>query len=87
MRNIRYIEVELDHFPRNQDGTDGDVVGECSICILAERVPTIQEAAEFCFEEMNRAGYEYVVNVLEIDEEEARSYVDPEQEKRVQVFK
>lgn len=83
---MRYFEIDFDNAPRNQDDWDGDCVGKCSICILGERTPTIQEAAEFCRKDMEEMGYEYVVNVKEISREEARTFIDKEDEGRVPVF-
>ena len=75
---MRYFEVEFANEPRNQEGWDGDCVGDYSICILGEKEPSIQEAAQFCRKDMEEMGYEYVVNVLEIDEEEAYKFFDME---------
>lgn len=84
---VRYFEIEFDNVPRNQEGWEGDTVGDYSICILGEREPTIQEATEFCKEDMKQMGYKYVVNVLEIDQEEARLFFDMEREKEFPVFR
>lgn len=84
---IRYFEIEFDNVPRNQEGWEGDTIGDYSICILGEREPTIQEATEFCKEDMKQMGYKYVVNVLEIDQEEARTFFDMEREKEFPVFR
>lgn len=83
---MKYFEIEFDNEPRNQDNCDGDVVGEYSICILGKDKPTIQEAADFCKRDMKKFGYKYVVNVLEIDQEEARTFFDMEREKEFPVF-
>lgn len=85
--SMRYFEIEFDNEPRNQENYDGTTIGEYSICILGEREPTIQEATEFCKEDMKQMGYKYVVNVLEIDQEEARTFFDMEREKEFPVFK
>ena len=84
---MRYFEIEFDNEPRNQENTDGDTIGDYSICILGEREPSIQEAAEFCKIDMEEMGYKYVVNVLEIPQEEARTFFDMEREKDFPIFK
>lgn len=84
---MKYFEIEFDNEPRNQDFAEGDTVGDYSICILGERQPSIQEAAEFCAADMDIMGYKYVVNVLEIDEEEARTFFDMERENEFPIFK
>ena len=71
---MRYFAIEFDKEPRNQDNLEGDTVGEYSICILGEREPSIQEAAEICSEDMKIMGCKYVVNVSEIEQEEARHF-------------
>lgn len=83
---MRYFEIEFDNEPRNQDGADGDCVGDYSICILGESEPTIQEASEFCKSDMEQMGYKYVVNVLEIDADEAHKFFDMEKEDEFPVF-
>lgn len=82
----RYFEIEFDHEPRNQKCIDGDVIGDYSICILGRREPSIEEATEFCKEDMKNMGYEYVVNVREIDEDEAHTFFDMERENEFPVF-
>ncbi len=84
---MRYFEIEFDNEPRNQDGAETETIGEYSICILGEREPSIKEAAEFCKEDMENMGYKYVVNVLEIDQSEARTFFDMEKEKEFPVFR
>ena len=85
---MRYFEIEFDNEPRNQEGYDGDCVGEYSICIQGEREPSIQEATEFCKSDMEHMGYKYVINVLEIDKEEASNFFDMENaEQRFPVFR
>ena len=83
---MRYFEIDFDNEPRNQDDMEGDYVGDCSICILGKRRPSVQEAAEFCKKDMQEMGYNYVVNVLEITEYEARTFFDMEKEKEFPVF-
>lgn len=81
----RYFEIEFDNFTRNRD-TDGDIVGDYSICIIGVRKPTIQEAEQFCKHDMEITGYKYVVNVLEIDREAAHKFFDMENEDRLPIF-
>ena len=83
---MKYFEIEFSNEPRNQDNSEGDTVGDYSICIIADRKPS-EEAADFCSEDMRKMGYKYVVNVLEICEEEAHSFFDMEKEKDFPVFK
>lgn len=84
---MRYFEIEFDNSPRNQDGVEGECTGDYSICILGEREPSIQEATEFCKEDMEKMGYKYVVNVIEIPQEEARTFFDMEKEKEFPIFR
>ncbi len=84
---MRYFEIEFDNEPRNQENWDGDTIGDYSICILGERKPTIQEASEFCRSDMEQMGYKYVVNVLEIDEEEAETFFDMERQNEFPIFR
>ena len=85
---MRYFEIEFDNAPRNQDGRVGDCVGDYSICIQGVREPSIQEAAIFCESDMKQMGYKYVVNVLEIDKEEASTFFDMEDaENRFPIFR
>ena len=81
----RYCEIEFDNFTRNRD-TDGDIVGDYSICIIGVRKPTIQEVEQFCKHDMEITGYKYVVNVLEIDREEAHKFFDMENEDKLPIF-
>lgn len=84
---MRYFEIEFDNEPRNNDGVETDCVGDYSICILGEREPSIQEAMEFCKKDMEKMGYKYVINVLEIPQEEARTFFDMEKEKEFPIFR
>lgn len=84
---MRYFEIEFDNEPRNQNGFEGDVIGDYSICILGEREPTIEEATKFCEMDMNKMGYKYVINVLEIPQEEARTFFDMEKEEEFPIFR
>lgn len=84
---MRYFEIEFGNEPGNQDKSKTETIGEYSICILGERKPSIEEAAQFCKKDMEKMGYKYVVNVLEIDQTEARTFFDMEREKEFPVFK
>lgn len=81
----KYFEIEFDNDKRSRD-TDGDIVGDYSICIIGTRKPSIEEAEQFCKSDMEQMGYKYVVNVLEIDAEEAHSFFDMERESEFPVF-
>lgn len=82
----KYFEIEFDNDKRARD-TDGDIIGDYSICIIGERKPSIEEAEEFCKKDMDKMGYKYVVSVNEIDEEEAHTFFDMEKENSFPVFK
>lgn len=84
---MRYFEIEFAHEPRNLEDWDGDIIGDYSICIIGERKPSLLEAAKFCKKDMEIMGYEYVVNVLEIPQKEAREFFDMEKEKDFPIFK
>lgn len=84
---MRYFEIEFDNEPRGSDW-DGNCTGDYSICIQAERAPTMREAKEFCKSDMERMGYKYIVNIIEIDKEEASTFFDMDDaEHRYPVFK
>ena len=57
-----------------------------SICIKATREPTIREAEEFCKEDMEKMGYDYVNEVIEMTEQEAYIFFDMETECKWPVF-
>ncbi len=86
-QEIHYFEIEFSNEPRNPDGAEGNCIGDYSICILGEREPSIREAAEFCKADMEKMGYKYVVNVIEIPKEEARTFFDIERENDFPIFK
>lgn len=87
MTPIKYFEVEFDKTPRGADW-DENCTGDYSICILAEREPSREEAAIFCKSDMEKMGYKYVVGITEISKEEAYTFFDMEDaEKRYPVFK
>jgi hypothetical protein len=82
-----YYEIEFDNEPRNEADYMGDTLPEhYSICIIGERKPTIREAEVFCRNDMERFGYKYVVNVTEIDAQEAHNFFDMSEEHRFPVF-
>lgn len=81
----KYYEVEFDHSPRGAEWNE-DCIGDYSICIIGTRQPTFAEATDFCKSDMQKTGYEYVVSVREIDEEEAHTFFDMEQEDKFPVF-
>lgn len=84
---MRYFEIEFDNEPRGAEW-DENCTGDYSICILAERRPSREEAAEFCKSDMEKMNYRYVVGVTEISKEEANNFFDMEDaEKRYPVFK
>lgn len=81
----KYYEIEFDNDKRSRD-TDGDLVGEYSICIIAEHEPTYTEAENFCRADMEKAGYKYVVSIHEIDLIEAHHFYDMENEDKYPVL-
>lgn len=81
----RYFEIEFDNNKRARD-TDGDVVGDYSICIIGKRPPSIKEAEDFCKPDMKQTGYKYVVAVNEVDRLEARTFFDIEKENSFPIF-
>ena len=84
---MKYFELEFDNDPRSRD-TDGDLVGQESICILAKRKPNYEEVEKFCKEDMKKLGYKYVISINELTKKEAESFYDMENaEKRFPVFK
>jgi len=88
--DIKYYEVMFDTVPRNEEDLDGDVVGEYSICIRGRRRPSLKEATEFCKEDMNIMSKSYgdlfVVNVAEIDKEDAYTFFDMDNEDKYPIF-
>lgn len=82
---MRYFEIEFDNDSRGRD-TD-NCTGDYSICILAEREPTYQEAEEFCKADMKQMGYKYVVGIFEIEKEDAEQFYDMENADKFPVFK
>lgn len=57
-----------------------------SICIKATRKPTFREAEEFCKEDIKKMGYDYVIEVIEMTEQEAYIFFDMETECKWLVF-
>lgn len=85
LSKIKFFEIEFDHNPRMRD-TD-NCGGDYSICILAEREPSYEEAEQFCKKDMEQMGYEYVVGIFEINEEGAKDFYDMENMDKFPVFK
>ncbi len=84
---MRYFEIGFDNEPTETD-YDEDYSGNYSICILAEKEPSIEEATEFCKSDMKNLGYKYVVSITEISKEEATNFFDMEDaENRYPIFK
>ncbi len=82
---MRYFEIEFDNDPRSRD--THNCTGDYSICILAEREPTYQEAEEFCKADMKQMGYKYVVGIFEIEKKDAERFYDMENADKFPVFK
>lgn len=57
-----------------------------SICIIGKREPSIEEATEFCKEDLQRLGYDFVSNVFPISCEEAHAFFDMENEDTFPIF-
>ena len=76
---MKYYEIE---FARINTPAD-----RYSICILAEREPSYEEAEIFCKEDMNNLGYDMVSDVLEINKEEAYTFFDMENADSFPIFR
>ena len=63
----KYSAEECDHYSENY-----------SECILGVRKPTLEEATEFLSNDLNTHGYECIIDVLEISEDEANTFFDME---------
>ena len=74
---MKYFEIEFDNNPRSRD-TDSDLVGQESICILAKRKPSYEEAEKFCEKDMKKIGCKYVISINELTKEEVESFYDME---------
>ena len=86
---MRYFEIGFNNDTRDECiNEDGYAEVDYSICILAERKPSIEEATKFCESDMKKLGYKYVVDVSEIEEEYAASCYDMEDaETRFPIFR
>ena len=74
---MRYFEVEFG---------DTQGISDYSICIIGKRKPSIEEAEKFCSTDMKNMNYKYVINVIEIEEQEARTFFDMEDVPNFPVF-
>ena len=79
----KYYEVEFGNRPFAPDTEDDDTY---SICIIAEHLPSIKEATEFCKEDMEKCGYKFVRSVTDISYEEAHNFFDMENEDKFPVL-
>ena len=80
----KYYEVEFGH---EEFDDSKDMADTYSICIIAEHHPSIEEAKEFCKDDMEKFGYEYVIGVTELDYDEAHNFFDMENEDKFPVLK
>lgn len=85
--NMKYYEIEFAHRAEIEDESFIDTPDRYSICILAEREPSYEEAENFCKEDMNNLGYDMVSDVLEISKEEAYNFFDMENADSFPIFK
>ena len=79
-----YYEVEFSHTPLTPETENDDTY---SICIIAEHSPSIEEATEFCKEDMKKMGYEFVRGITDITYEEAHNFFDMSNEVNLPVLK
>jgi len=83
--NKKYFEIEFSNdntIDRSTEGCDDDY----SICIVGLKSPSIEEATEFCKEDMIKLGYKYVVSITEIPKDEAYICFDMENEEQFPIF-
>lgn len=78
----KYYEVEFARYI----GDFEDYTSDYSICIIGKRDPSIEEAKEFCKEDLQRLGYDFVSNVFPISCEEAHEFFDMENEDTFPIF-
>lgn len=76
---MRYYEVEF----KIKDSYEYDTY---SICIKAERKPSLKEAEAFCSSDMAKLGLSEAISVDEIDLPYARMCYDMENEANFPVF-
>lgn len=82
-----YYEIEFAHKEEIEDDSFIGAPDRYSICILAEREPTYEEAENFCKEDIKNLGYDMVSDVLEISKKEAYNFFDMENADNFPVFK
>lgn len=82
-----YYEVEFAH---SEDmGEEEHIIhvpDRYSICIKATHYPTKEEVKEFCKEDMQKLGYDFVCDILQIDYEEAHNFFDMENEENFPIL-
>lgn len=81
----RYFEIEFSNdntIDRSTEGCDSDY----SICIVGTKSPSIEEATEFCKNDMEFYRYKYIVSVTEIPKEEAYNFFDMSKEDIFPIF-
>lgn len=84
---LKYYEIEFAHRAEIEDENFINTPDRYSICILAEREPSYEEAENFCKEDMKNLGYDMVSDVLEISKEEAYNFFDMENAANFPIFK
>lgn len=57
-----------------------------SICIVAKREPTLEEATEFLKQDLEYIGYDFVSNIFPLTYEEAHDMFDMDNEENFPVF-
>jgi len=85
--NMKYYEIEFAHRAEIEDESFINTPDRFSICILAEREPSYEEAENFCKEDMNNLGYDVVSDVLEISKKEAYNFFNMENADSFPIFK
>lgn len=78
----KYFEVEFARYI----GDFEDYISDYSICIIGKREPSTEEATEFCKEDLQRLGYDFVSNVFPLSSEEAHNFFDMENEEAFPIF-
>ncbi len=78
----KYYEIEFARYI----GIFKDYTSDYSICIIGEREPSTEEATEFCKEDLQRLGYDFVSNVFPLSWEEAHNFFDMENEEAFPIF-
>lgn len=80
----KYYEVEFAHEKFDTSREESDTY---SVCIIAEHYPSIEEATEFCKDDMENLGYGIVISVTPLDCEEAHKFFDMENEDSFPILK